>query len=245
MNKLALTLLAATVSLPLFAQPLELKSGSDRNMVIELYTSEGCHSCPPAEKWLNSLTASPQLFDRIIPMAFHVDYWDYLGWKDPFASKSNSLRQYQHRRERNLSQVYTPGVLVDSEENRSWWNNRLPPIPSEEAGVLSVKQSTTGEQLLVQFQPADNIEADGLQLNIAVLGMGLSTQVNAGENRGKKLHHDFVVLSHSQPRGDDSHLIWSVDMPDIPDKGQQRNALVVWLTPASSQDVVQAVGGYL
>ncbi len=238
---LLLTSLVSTVS----AEALDLKSGIDRNLVIELYTSEGCNSCPPAERWLNAFTGHPDLFDRVIPMAFHVDYWDYLGWKDPFATKANSLRQWSHKREDNFSQVYTPGMLVNSGENRGWWRGKAPSMPTERAGVLSVMQSQAGDRLLVQFMPAEGVNGTGLQLNLAVLGMGLSTEVTRGENKGKKLHHDFVVLEHQKPNSSDKHLVWSVDMPVIPDKGQQRNALVVWLTPPDSQDVVQAVAGFL
>ena len=245
MLKLPTATLIACLAVSGTAHSFEFESGITRNQVIELYTSEGCNSCPPAEKWLNAFTASPDVFERVIPMAFHVDYWDYLGWQDPYASKDNSLRQYQHRRERNLSQVYTPGILVDSEENRSWWNNRLPSVPSDKAGVLSVKQSQDEDRLLVQFKPADGVATERLQLNIAVLGMGLSTKVKAGENRGKELRHDFVVLEHQRSASDDKHLVWSVKMPEIPDHGQRQNALVVWLSPPDSQDIVQAVAGYL
>lgn len=245
MKSIAIALAFTSLAMNSLAEPLELKSGVDRNQVIELYTSEGCNSCPPAEKWLNGFTASPMIFERVIPMAFHVDYWDYLGWKDPYASKNNSLRQYQHRRERNISQVYTPGVLVDSDENRSWRRGRLPNPPTDQAGVLSVKQSKAGDRLLVKFMPADGVSSSNLQLNVAVLAMGLSTEVKSGENRGKELRHDFVVLEHQQPASEDKHLVWSVEMPTIPDKGQQRNALAVWLTQPDSQDVIQAVAGYL
>lgn len=89
-------------------------SGATRNRLIELYTSEGCSSCPPADRWLSQL---PRDFG-VVPLAFHVDYWDRLGWKDRFAQAAFSQRQRD--RNRGFGWVYTPQLMLDGEDFRSW-----------------------------------------------------------------------------------------------------------------------------
>src|SRR5690348_8781739 len=75
------------------AEVFHFESGDTQTPLLELYTSEGCSSCPPAEAWLSQLKKSPKLWKDFVPVSFHVDYWDYLGWKDPFAMKAYSRRQ--------------------------------------------------------------------------------------------------------------------------------------------------------
>ena len=103
------------------AQEVVLKSGVEKNRLIELYTSEGCSSCPPADKWISKLKDNDELWNDIIPIAFHVDYWDRLGWPDELAEKSFSDRQRQYRHEGSISQVYTPGFVVDGKEWRGFF----------------------------------------------------------------------------------------------------------------------------
>lgn len=79
------------LSQPLWA--LEFASSEQRTTVVELYTSEGCSSCPPADRWISSLRDDPRLFKTLLPLVFHVDYWDRLGWPDPYARKAFSQRQ--------------------------------------------------------------------------------------------------------------------------------------------------------
>ncbi|MFQ3324005.1 MAG: hypothetical protein ACI90U_001830 [Pseudomonadales bacterium] len=100
---------------------VEFKSGDKQVQLIELYTSEGCSSCPPADNFLTTFLDDPTLWHSRIPIAIHVDYWDYIGWQDRFASKENSARQRLHAQQGNVSQVYTPGFIVSGEEWRSWF----------------------------------------------------------------------------------------------------------------------------
>ncbi|MDH5614701.1 MAG: DUF1223 domain-containing protein, partial [Gammaproteobacteria bacterium] len=103
------------------AEPVTLVSGQGQKVLIELYTSEGCSSCPPAEKYLNTYRHNKELWHTYIPVAFHVDYWDYIGWKDRFASPSFSTRQRQHARERNVRSVYTPSFMVNGAGWQPGW----------------------------------------------------------------------------------------------------------------------------
>jgi hypothetical protein len=102
-----------------FAQAYTLESSVTQVPLIELYTSEGCNSCPPADKWLAQLAKSNL---TAIPLAFHVDYWDNLGWKDVFATPQaqGTARQHALASQNHASFVYTPEIFTDFEENKFW-----------------------------------------------------------------------------------------------------------------------------
>lgn len=226
---------------------LELKSPSAPMQVVELYTSEGCSSCPPADAWLASFKQDPRLFESLLPLAFHVDYWDMLGWTDPYAKASYSKRQRDWVSERRLSQPYTPGFVVNSQEWRGWFGQQRE-LPSTEGspGILHVSWPDQSGPLTLRFD-TDKAAYERLVVNVAVLGMGLETEVPAGENRGRTLHHDFVVLNHQR------HIISrkgngyaaSLAAPAIPAVGQRHSVLAVWLSPLTSQRIIQAAAGYL
>src|SRR6059036_4275966 len=91
--------------------PLTFQSSGKQPALIELYTSEGCSSCPPAETWLSRLKESPGLWRDFVPMAFHVDYWDYLGWRDPWAAQEFSDRQRAYAQSWRSRRIYTPGFV--------------------------------------------------------------------------------------------------------------------------------------
>lgn len=222
------------LSLPAWA--VEFSSSEQQTTVIELYTSEGCSSCPPADRWLSSLASDPRLFDTLIPMAFHVDYWDDLGWSDRFARAEYSQRQRNLTQQGLLSQVYTPGLVVNSQEWRGWFNGqREPPVTSASVGELNA--SFTDGVLAVNYT-----DARQYVLNVVVLGMGLSSDVSAGENRGRQLQHDFVVLDLYQQAGTQN---WQLRLDELPERGQRQTALAVWLSPPESLEVVQATAAFI
>src|SRR5678815_1066718 len=92
------------------AQQCAAKSAEKTVALVELYTSEGCDSCPPADRWLSSLGPKGFAPDRVVPIALHVDYWDYIGWKDPYARQAHSARQRKMARLARAAMVYTPQV---------------------------------------------------------------------------------------------------------------------------------------
>src|SRR5438477_8950450 len=109
------------------------ESGPQKVHLIELFTSQGCSSCPPAEAWLSKLKSEPRLWKDFVPLAFHVDYWDHLGWRDPFAAKEWTARQYEYSAKWKNESVYTPGFVLDGRE----WSDRSVPAPSnDKPGVL-------------------------------------------------------------------------------------------------------------
>src|SRR5260370_670544 len=89
------------------------QSATERTALLELYTSEGCSSCPPAEAWLSGLKKSPGLWKDFVPLAFHVDYWDYLGWRDPWAERGFSDRQRAYAENWHNENVYTPAFAPE------------------------------------------------------------------------------------------------------------------------------------
>src|SRR5216684_4742881 len=169
------------------------QSATEQTALLELYTSEGCSSCPPAEAWLSGLKKSPGLWKDFVPLAFHVDYWDYLGWRDPWASTSFSDRQRNYAKQWRSESIYTPGFVLNGKEWRDWSGRKDgPKSGGAKAGVLKVSSSGTN-RWQVSFAPA-NSDGASYEVHAALLAGGSSSGVKAGENRGRLLSHDFVVL---------------------------------------------------
>jgi hypothetical protein len=233
---LAATLVAVT---NLAADTLRIASGERRVNLVELYTSEGCSSCPPAEAWLNGFLHEEGLWSRVIPLAFHVDYWDYIGWKDRFAQARFSDRQYRYQREGGIRTVYTPGMLMNGKEWRRWLNQR-PAEADERVGSLSLELD--GDRIRARFEALGQ-PPGALRLHLAVLAFGLTSEVAAGENRGRELAHEFVVVGLNT--SDSADLSWQAPLPEIRPTGATRHALVAWVSEPDSQRPIQAVGGWL
>lgn len=225
------------------AEPVDFSSGDQQVTLIELYTSEGCSSCPPADRWLSELKADPDLWKAFTPIGFHVDYWDYIGWKDRFASADYGDRQRQYAAEGGADVVYTPGIFNDGREWRDWRNGGKFESGRTRVGVLSVR--VNGDIVSVHFAPDSTTDSD-LVAHVAILGMNLETQVRAGENRGRKLRHDFVALGvTSMPlRETTDGLEATTTLPEASMHANEK-ALVAWVSASRLQRPLQSVGGYL
>src|SRR5438132_6184074 len=117
--RILLAVLAALFTAQAQAQKCSARSGEKTAALVELYTSEGCNSCPPADRWLSSL-GNRYGTDVVVPLALHVDYWDYIGWKDPYAKREFSQRQRRLSQLQRAAFVYTPQVLLQGSDFRSW-----------------------------------------------------------------------------------------------------------------------------
>lgn len=223
-----------------YAESIELKSGQKKNTMIELFTSEGCSSCPPAEHWINGLKNHPKLWDDIIPVAFHVDYWDYIGWKDPFATPGNSYRQRRYHQEKGIKSVYTPGFVTNGYEWRRWFNNKTIIQSDVETGELNV---SIHDGLIKAEYKGKEVEEMALKINVAVLGFGLETEIKAGENAGRTLHHDFVVVGQDNQTSFNGQ--WTLPIPDVQKHEMTRQGIAVWISPINRQKPIQSVGGWL
>lgn len=213
--------------------------------LLELYTSHGCSSCPPADAWLSKLVSRPYLWQSFIPLAFHVDYWDDLGWPDRFASESFSDRQRQYARSGRLSSVYTPGFVVGGREWQGWFRGQAPDLRTGPAvGRLSL-DLIDGPTALIRFAPTETSDRGRLTAHLAILGFGLKSPIGAGENRGRDLNEDFVVLGYRASRAPASSLEWAIEVPDLVPAETSRRAIVAWVSADTDPAPVQAVAGWL
>ncbi len=228
-----------SVALSAEGSELILTSKPTRTHLLELFTSEGCSSCPPAETWLSKLKDAPGLWQDFVPVAFHVDYWDRLGWRDPFASKTWTARQYAYSASWNSSSVYTPGFVLDG---REWRNNGIPSASAETPGILKI--SMTGpDRAMATFQPT---KADGrsFDVHVARLGFGLKIDVKAGENSGRQLRHDFVVLSLVDAPLASGSMEVRLPASTEAKTSDSRAAIAAWVTELGKKEPIQAVGGW-
>jgi hypothetical protein len=162
--------------------------------VVELYTSEGCNSCPPADRWLSTLKADP----AVVALAFHVDYWDRLGWKDRFASAAFTQRQAMQQATNGARFSYTPQVVVDGRD-RTDWSSAAPGSGSRPAAPVELTLARDGDGFVATVMPAANAPRR-LAAYWAVTEQGHVSAVKAGENQGATLHHDFVVRDYEAVR---------------------------------------------
>lgn len=219
--------------------PLTLTSGERATTMLELYTSQGCSSCPPAERWFSTLKERPELWNDLIPLAFHVDYWDDLGWPDPFAAAGYSARQRAYQQYGGSAAVYTPGFIVGGQEWRGWFYGQSLKLPdSPRVGRLTLQLQ--GDELTLSL--AAEQPPAGLKAHVARLGLGLQTVIAQGENAGLSLEHDFVVLSLQQASAKGANR-WQVKLQ--PDQRGERQAIVAWLSASDGPAAYQAVGGWL
>jgi hypothetical protein len=229
------------------------QSGPAQVALVELYTSEGCSSCPPAEKWLGDLRADAGLWRRFVPVAFHVNYWDHLGWRDALATKDFTQRQYIYADAWGANGVYTPCVIRNGAE----WRSRdgadtLAEKNPRAAGNLTLAREPDGT-CRITFTPAAPGSKDALAVSVALLGGGIVSQVKAGENSGRELHHEFVALRLATApltRADDgTYSATVVVAPDLPADRKlpafSRRALAAWVSARGNLAPLQATGGWI
>jgi hypothetical protein len=239
MIRAAVFLLAMAVGTGARAGEIVFESKPARTHLIELYTSEGCSSCLPAEEWMSGLKNQPRLWQDIVPIAFHVDYWDHLGWKDPFASRIWTERQADYSVRWKKETVYTPAFALNGKE---WHYGALPAVATETSGVLKI--SINGDRVTAAFKSSTG--AGGrYDIHVARLGFALGANVTAGENNGRKMTHDFVVLGLTnetmKPGAKELHL----PPPPTTSTADPRTAIAAWVTLAGQIEPIQAVGGWL
>ena len=177
-------------------------------------------------------------------MAFHVDYWDRLGWRDRFAKPAFTARQQRYAAAWGGDSVYTPGFVVNGKEWRIWFVDNVPPASSTKVGVFRV--SLGGDRKInATFTPATT-HSGPLALNVALLGNDLESDVKHGENSGRKLRHDFVVLQLAQSEMTNQGNLWTGTVLLSTNAGTDKpTALAAWVKPAETAPPIQATGGWL
>ena len=180
--------------------------------VIELYTSEGCSSCPPADKWLSTLKAKDAAKagsttqPNAVIQAFHVGYWDYIGWVDRFATPAHTQRQKQISAWNKQNGIYTPQMVLNGQDWRGWGSvgpfNTSAPTSKEPASSSIRLQQIGADQFEATVSPVSGqSRAAAWSAYWTVTEHGHSSKVKAGENRGETLLHDYVVRQYT-PVGD-------------------------------------------
>ena len=223
-------------------------SGERTNALVELYTSEGCSSCPPADRWLSSLSTYG---GQVVPLSLHVDYWDYIGWKDPYAKGEFSSRQRKMTQLQRRALVYTPQVLLQGEDFRRWgspaFDEALKRIQAQAArarialqiagvreGKFSVEASA---KVLDERQKAD------AALYVASYENKLLSRVTAGENEGRSLAHDYVVLEWVGPLAfsADGAASLSRAIPLVPKAVPANSGVAAFVQNRRTAEVLQAL----
>ena len=190
MNRILLLLAAVVVFGGLLA------AQTSTPVVVELFTSEGCSSCPPADALLVKLSQqNSQNGSDLILLGEHVDYWNSLGWTDRFSSAQFSQRQSDYAKTFHLASVYTPQMVIDGRTqlvggDATAVNRDIAAAGKDPKPVQVALQWEGNDRLRVTVQPAKGSPAKVL---LAITENGLSTQVGNGENGGKTLHHAAVV----------------------------------------------------
>jgi len=234
---------------PAGAAPVTFESSARQVSLVELYTSEGCSSCPPAEAWMSGLKADPGLWRDFVPVAFHVDYWNYLGWRDKWSRQEYTDRQQEYARVWGAANVYTPEFVVNGQEwQRHFWNKSVPPSAVPDAGILRLTSPDGREWQVAYTAPADVASAGHVyQLHTALLVCEVGSDVKAGENSGRRLNHDFAAVTLTeQPlvsKTNEFRGAFRIDEKVKPATG--RLALAAWVVPNGQTVPAQAVGGWL
>ncbi len=236
MKKYTFIILYLLLSQALFAESIKFESGERAVELIELYTSEGCSSCPPAESWITDLKDHSKLFKDFVPLAFHVDYWDYLGWRDEFARSAHGARHYTFKRQGLVNGVYTPELIVSGIEWRSWFRgDKTWPSSNKKVGNLKVEIKDG----LFRAQYTDDLNSPVIKA--ALLGFDFEREIGAGENRGRILQQDFIVLDLVSS---ENKLNQWLNLPSSKIKSPTKTAYVFWVEEQGRQVPIQATGGY-
>ena len=245
------TFLVAIGALPAYAMQCSAQSPVRTTALVELYTSEGCDSCPPADQWLSSLGSRGYAPDRVVPIALHVDYWDYIGWKDPYAKREFTTRQRKHAAMKRARIVYTPQVVLQGQDLRGWHSGafeqevaRINALPARARISLSLDTRKGGffevDAVAELLEGANRADA---ALYLAAYENKLVSEVKAGENRGRTLAHDYVVLEWVGPLEfrAGNRLQERRALPLLPKAVRQHSGVVAFVQDRKTGDVLQAL----
>jgi hypothetical protein len=248
--RIALGVLAAAFAASVQGAQCAAKSGPNTAALVELYTSEGCSSCPPADRWLSGLSAQGYVPERVVPLALHVDYWDYIGWKDPYAKRAFSQRQRKLTQLQRLALVYTPQVMLQGLDFRGWRT------PAFEQALARINARAARADIALELLPAgsstltvrvsatllDTAQAEDAGLYLAAYESRLESRVSAGENRGRTLSHDHVVLEWQGPMAfSGPRLAQERALPLLPGAQRANSGVVAFVQNRGTAEVLQVL----
>ncbi len=217
-----LACLLAVPALVAAAAPVcQAQSGASITPVIELYTSEGCSSCPPADQWVSTLKGQ-----GAVVQAFHVAYWDYIGWKDRFAQEPFSTRQRDIAARNGLRGIYTPQLVRNG---RDWpqWRGAQPFADGAPAATVGITLARVGQGDAFEARVSTADPDAPWAAYWSVTEDGHTSRVKAGENAGEFLQHDFVVRQLTPVgRYQGAHALPFVAIPAQPEHARRVNLVV-------------------
>lgn len=226
-------------------QVLTAVSPEHRVAMLELYTSEGCSSCPPADRFMSRVKLADISDQQLIPLSFHVTYWDHIGWKDRFGNPLHDTRQRRLAKMNNSSVVYTPQFIMNGKDFRRHgsFDNEIVRINSIAAEYkLKLNASLNTDAIDVVLDATVSIDnSDKAAAFIALYEHGLSSEVSDGENEGKQLRHDYVVRELKGPyliEQDQSVITASFAQGDYK---IENSGIVAFIQKPESSEVLQAV----
>ena len=241
--------LAAIAGLALVASAPGALAAPARFALVELYTSEGCSSCPPADRWLSAFAKTPR-DASVVPIAFHVQYWDSLGWKDRFGDPRYTDRQEAEGKLNGARFVYTPQVVLGGHDFPGWHSDG-----SFAAAVDAIHRRHARATIEIASHPGPNGGVAGtvsatldpalppahLALVIAATQDGLSSRVNAGENRGERLAHDFVTRDLATSSVGAGKTTREFAFAPQPGSDPTRTSITAFLQDTKTGEVIQAL----
>jgi len=213
------------------------KTGEEPQVLIELFTSQGCHSCPPADKWLGGLDSS-RYADKVVPLALHVDYWDYIGWKDRFAQAKFTDRQRKYAQLKRSNTVYTPQIMLNGKDMRLYsdFETAIDQAAKQMQTLarFSVDAEKNAQTLAVQIniEQANDLPKDA-QIMLAITEDELSTDIKRGENAGKTLDYSHVTRVLKKLGSPKSHIETNLTLS--PDWHLNNLSLVVFIQTKKGQ----------
>jgi hypothetical protein len=245
--------LEAEAPKPFLNSVLSWVSTAARNESIELFTSEGCSSCPPADRWMQSLTRDRRLWKTLFPIGWHVDYWNDLGWVDPLSCREGTARQEAYIRHWGRGGAYTPEFVRSGREWRTWSiSEALPEFAKpQDVGILGLS-GRFQSGFTMSFKPVGG--ADGpWEARVVLMESGVSHEVSRGENAGRRLQHAFAVrtvASASMKPVGGGGAAWTATLrlPLPSTTGQEPSitgAVVGWVSRPGDPTPVQITGGPL
>ncbi len=248
--RFALALLGAVLVTPAHALQCSATSGPHTTALVELYTSEGCDSCPPADRWLQGLAGRGLARERVVPLSLHVNYWDYIGWKDPYAQQRFSDRQRKLAQVTRARFVYTPQVLLQGRDFRGWHGGgfeteveRINARPPRAKIALALEPGHPGAiSVRVRAELLGPQQQAGAALYLASYENKLVSRVAAGENRGRTLEHDYVVFEWVGPipfKG--GRIEERRDLPLLPKAVPGHSGVAAFVQDQRSAEVLQAL----
>lgn len=228
------------------------RSGEHTVPLLELFTSEGCSSCPPADRLLSELRAAGSRAGEVVPLALHVDYWDYIGWQDAFAQPEFAVRQRQQAVQAGKPVVYTPQFFVQGKPYGATPAARalqadLERLHGQAARAdlaLNIGPTNGGSlPLKIDARLRDSPAGARFGLFVALYENGLTTRVAAGENRGRTLHHDFVVRQWAAPKtlAENGRIAETTHFALPPDARPENLGVAAFIQNLQSGEVVQAL----